>query len=396
MPADVLSRRLKGRGRSSSTGAWARSWQRRGSDLSDPLWSARLLAEEPEAYRGNPPCLLSGRSPGGRRPPATRPRSRGSRLAELSRTRPPGLMRSSVDLAIEARRRYAEELADRDDLATAAAGLLAAASIGPYGAMLADGSEYSGDYGLTVAELRDFHRPRLEVLASTAADSLAFETVPSVDEGRALVELLEEQPQRGCLAQLHVSGRRTYPPRRAGRGGVRPGAQCAGHRRGRHQLHRAQVHRRACPAGGGPHRPADHRLPQRGRALGRDRPALVGRRARTRSDQLVIGARGRHHAGEEVLGRDAAASLALRKSTSPPSATSASGISALGSACASEPQMVPRLRVCMCPTQGSASATSGSVVAQAPATPAGRPGAHLRRRRRPRPAARSGEVPSAA
>ena len=80
-----------------------------------------------------------------------------------------------------------------------------AASIGPYGAMLADGSEYSGDYGLTVAELRDFHRPRLEVLASSDADLLAFETVPSVDEGRALVELLEEQP--GATAWLSFSCR---------------------------------------------------------------------------------------------------------------------------------------------------------------------------------------------
>ena len=57
-----------------------------------------------------------------------------------------------------------------------------AASVGPYGAALADGSEYRGRYGLTVAELADWHRPRLEVLASAGADVLALETIPDVDE----------------------------------------------------------------------------------------------------------------------------------------------------------------------------------------------------------------------
>ena len=67
-----------------------------------------------------------------------------------------------------------------------------AASVGPYGAMLADGSEYHGDYGLTVAALRAFHRPRLEVLAGTDADVLACETLPCLAEVEALCHELAE------------------------------------------------------------------------------------------------------------------------------------------------------------------------------------------------------------
>ena len=65
-----------------------------------------------------------------------------------------------------------------------------AASIGPYGAALADGSEYRGRYGLTVEQLTTWHRPRLEVLVDAGADVLALETVPDVDEAEALVGLV--------------------------------------------------------------------------------------------------------------------------------------------------------------------------------------------------------------
>jgi homocysteine S-methyltransferase len=71
---------------------------------------------------------------------------------------------------------------------------LVAASVGPYGAYLADGSEYRGDYGLSVAELMDFHRERMAVLASSGADLLACETIPCQVEGEALAALLAEFP----------------------------------------------------------------------------------------------------------------------------------------------------------------------------------------------------------
>ena len=62
-----------------------------------------------------------------------------------------------------------------------------AASVGPYGAALADGSEYRGDYGRSVAELRDWHRPRLHALMDTDADVLALETIPCLAEVEALL-----------------------------------------------------------------------------------------------------------------------------------------------------------------------------------------------------------------
>jgi homocysteine S-methyltransferase len=72
---------------------------------------------------------------------------------------------------------------------------LVAASIGPYGATLHDGSEYHGNYGLDKADLIDFHRPRMNVLADSDADLFAFETIPSMLEAEALIELLGEFPE---------------------------------------------------------------------------------------------------------------------------------------------------------------------------------------------------------
>ena len=69
-----------------------------------------------------------------------------------------------------------------------------AASIGPYGAALADGSEYKGNYGITKSFLKDFHARRLEVLISTSPDLLALETMPDTFEVEVLLELLSDCP----------------------------------------------------------------------------------------------------------------------------------------------------------------------------------------------------------
>ena len=69
-----------------------------------------------------------------------------------------------------------------------------AASVGPYGAILHDGSEYRGRYGRTHRQLVDFHGERLDVLAATAPDLLAIETIPDVDEAAALVDVLAGHP----------------------------------------------------------------------------------------------------------------------------------------------------------------------------------------------------------
>lgn len=69
-----------------------------------------------------------------------------------------------------------------------------AASVGPYGASLADGSEYKGNYGVTKSVLKDFHSKRLELLISTSPDYLALETMPDTFEVEILLELLKDCP----------------------------------------------------------------------------------------------------------------------------------------------------------------------------------------------------------
>jgi homocysteine S-methyltransferase len=101
-----------------------------------------------------------------------------------------GLIQRSVQLAAEARDAFWADRAQRAGRARP----FVAASVGPYGAFLADGSEYRGDYGLSEAALIDFHRPRMAALVAAGADMLACETIPCLIEARALVRLLAEFP----------------------------------------------------------------------------------------------------------------------------------------------------------------------------------------------------------
>jgi homocysteine S-methyltransferase len=194
MSADVFDRILQRDGVLILDGGLGTELERRGADLSDPLWSARLLADDPEAivathlayYRAGAQVATTA---------SYQATFEGFAARLIDRDTAATLMRRSVELAIEARRRYrAETTLAAGSAAAPLAELLVAASVGPYGAMLADGSEYRGNYGLSVTELRDFHGPRFEVLASSGPDLLALETVPSIDEAQALVQLLEEQP----------------------------------------------------------------------------------------------------------------------------------------------------------------------------------------------------------
>lgn len=95
------------------------------------------------------------------------------------------LISTSVKLASQAREEAYQQGVSRQ--------LLVAGSVGPYGAYLADGSEYRGDYTLSSEEFKDFHRPRIQALIEAGVDLLALETIPSVSEIRALTELLKEE-----------------------------------------------------------------------------------------------------------------------------------------------------------------------------------------------------------
>lgn len=104
------------------------------------------------------------------------------------------LLRLAVDLALAAR----DEFWSRPGNRRGRLEPLVAASVGPYGAYLADGSEYTGEYGRTggqgESQLMTFHRRRLEVLSASGADLLACETIPAAVEARALARLLDQVP----------------------------------------------------------------------------------------------------------------------------------------------------------------------------------------------------------
>lgn len=184
-------------------GGFATELERRGHDLSDGLWSARLLRDDPREVVAT---HLSFFRAGAQVATTASYQASFEGLAAhgISRSEAAALIRSSVSLAREAA-----------DVAEAEAGdgvrRLVAASVGPYGAVRADGSEYTGAYGVTDAFLRAFHGPRLEVLASAGADLLAVETIPSEQEASVLLGLLSELAAgpRAWLSLTCADGSRT-------------------------------------------------------------------------------------------------------------------------------------------------------------------------------------------
>lgn len=156
-------------------GGLATELEARGHDLSDSLWSARLLMDAPEEIKA---AHLAFFQAGAVIATSASYQASFDGFAAhgLSRSDAARLMRRSVELARAARAEMADGVRR-----------WVAASVGPYGAALADGSEYHGRYGLRTAELLAWHRPRLEVLAEASPDVLAMETVPDVDEAEALV-----------------------------------------------------------------------------------------------------------------------------------------------------------------------------------------------------------------
>jgi homocysteine S-methyltransferase len=156
---------------------------------SDPLWSARLLLAEPDliarahvgfARAGADVAITS----------SYQASFEGFAARGLDRNEAAALLRRSVMLA-----REALEAWWGDEAPSGRRRPLVAASVGPYGAVLADGSEYVGRYGRTVEDLRRFHGPRLETLASAGPDVFAVETIPSGTEAEALGLALATVPE---------------------------------------------------------------------------------------------------------------------------------------------------------------------------------------------------------
>ena len=171
-------------------GGLATELERRGADLGDPLWSARQLLDGPELIRAVHEDYFAAGSDvavtASYQASVAGFTARGRSSSEATR-----LIALTVELAQEARERFWE----RTGRFTAGRQRpLVAGSVGPYGAALGDGSEYRGNYGVSRQQLADFHGPRLEALLTAGADLLAIETIPSPDEARLILELLEAWP----------------------------------------------------------------------------------------------------------------------------------------------------------------------------------------------------------
>jgi homocysteine S-methyltransferase len=159
-------------------GGLATELERRGADLRDPLWSGKVLVEDPDAIRrvheayfeAGADVAISA---------SYQATFEGLAGRGIERDEAAKLMRRSVELAREA----------------ASADQIVAASIGPYGAMLGNGAEYTGDYDKDEDELVGFHVPRMESLAEAGPDVFAVETIPSFVEAEALVRALERVPE---------------------------------------------------------------------------------------------------------------------------------------------------------------------------------------------------------
>jgi homocysteine S-methyltransferase len=184
-------------------GAMATELERKGFNLAGPLWSAHVLESSPEAIaavhreylEAGADCLLTASyqvSAEGFEKIGFAPQEAAQASANA--------LRASVALAEQVRSEYGS-----------ARKIWIAASLGPYGAMLHNGAEYHGNYECSFDDLVEFHGRRIAVLARTNADFLAFESVPSLEEARAILAALEPYPDVAaylsftCRDGTHVS-----------------------------------------------------------------------------------------------------------------------------------------------------------------------------------------------
>src|SRR5277367_4993239 len=156
-----------------------------GCDLSGPLWSAHVLREQPEKIAAvhdgylaaGADCILTASY-----------QVSAEAYAEI------GLSPEDAATSLRESVRIAEDVR-ADFYRTSSRTVLIAASLGPYGAALHNGAEYHGNYDISFDQLVSFHARRLAVLAESNADIVAFETVPSLEEARAIVAALDQYPE---------------------------------------------------------------------------------------------------------------------------------------------------------------------------------------------------------
>lgn len=194
-------------------GGMSNQLEDQGFDLNNALWSAHLLVSEPDAIvqahlhylKAGAQCLITASyqaSIDGLMQANLLTHSANADVNDnhLSKEKAVELIRSSVTLAEQAVNQFCK------DNPTSLRPFVAA-SIGPYGAYLADGSEYNGNYGVSDEIISDHHQAQIEVLEKTGADILACETVPSIQEARVLKSLLEKTSMPAWLSFSCMNGK---------------------------------------------------------------------------------------------------------------------------------------------------------------------------------------------
>lgn len=197
-PLDDL---LKERGVLVLDGGLATELERQGHDLDHDLWSARFLLEDPDSIAAVHRAYLEA----------------GADVITTAAYQAsiPGLMEIGLN-ARQARTAYMDALRIARGVCDefSAQKRFVAASIGPYGAFLADGAEYRGHYAASDAQIEAFHRPRIELLAEATErgegpDLLAIETIPSVPEARLILRILKNYPKLCAWLSFTCSGTET-------------------------------------------------------------------------------------------------------------------------------------------------------------------------------------------
>jgi homocysteine S-methyltransferase len=173
-------------------GGLSNELERQGCNLNQKLWSAKMLETNPEAIiaahlaylNSGAQCIITA---------SYQASVSGFMALGYDQTSAETYILKSVQLAEEAIRRF---MISRKNVARS----YIAASIGPYGAFLADGSEYIGNYDILDEELRDFHLTRIRILDRSNADFLACETIPSFQEAKVLAEILKETEKSAWIS----------------------------------------------------------------------------------------------------------------------------------------------------------------------------------------------------
>lgn len=181
-------------------GAMATELENYGCNLNDRLWSAKVLMDNPELikqvhtdyFRAGADCAITA---------SYQASLEGYKERGLTEKEAIELIKKSVEIATRARDEFWSDSNNQSNRPKP----LVAASIGPYGAFLADGSEYKGDYLLNEDELVVFHRERIGLLIEAGADILACETIPCLLEAKAITKVLKEF--QGVYAWLSFSAK---------------------------------------------------------------------------------------------------------------------------------------------------------------------------------------------